>query len=1730
MFGADALTQARAEPPVPGRFDKDPLENEVDVALTKPGKPADDKGKRKIKIRRVPRRLKMRTTPGNLPEPVELTKDYTISDTDFEKLLEALDIRSSARLHAARLYLRPKPDDDEKSLPPQWCPVQLQLRIGKRDEEPAVDATIERFEHPLDVQFRPITSKSITPSSGRLHLYHPMPDATFSDFVAAKKDDGVAMVRLLCDGDQRTGVTLAWNARPSDIEPFKAKADPQDLHSLIAGYDLFSLDTTAIPGNPDNWRTPLRFVTALGRVQRLPAQERGLEPAETGDFARVETFYPSDTKRLTDENLKRTGKRRAVWYSPAESFLLWPKRPLRRSVLLLPDETDIAQLFAKQRPGAIKVAWVATDKDSPPWPSDGGPQPGFGLAAEGEHPAVDLTDSTLVAEGTGSNFTVDEVRSLLRRLVVSGTLEANDAAADKDPGKFGNLAITLTPQYPDRTGTLGAPDASAAVTIKLSLAPAIHPILADALDLLQYKYPKSSASYRRYEPVLEAAPPLNADSLSAFFDETATDRDPAGWGVLRTLGLAAALRLYDVEEGRFLEFNFALPLLNEALARALPRYNNAPGASGAPFVDVMFTTDGLAEVVSHHGTAPSGSNAAVTLRDAKALALVQIELRPTVEAHSPIAGKDRFVHYATLKRKIGEEFILRPAQPSGDGTMPAPILIEVDVLSAGDGAARGRVLLMQGSCDLRFPFADGETVSESVKFPSGRACSDIAYVRFVALTESIGSAGLTALLKTANAGGDVDAIEVTPAPAPKEGDNGPWGRFADLPDTWIAAMLFNDGVAGPPPKDEPKIVDEVFGAAAPRKTLFTMAHILGPRATKQGKDKFAEIPMQPKKRLELVSRLSAWTRRFMERGPAQAVSGTTAGLAFGMLTRPNPWRLAPDNDGRLSIMLAEKDRWGKTRKYAVRPFGRYENLVLAENAHAASEASKKGEAPGTGLAPPAFADSFDKIETDSAPKVAGILYKYFADVVVERTEPLAAPVILATRRNDTADAAGLRRPGETVQIIVSRHPEEIISDANIRVDAGLAIRHVAVGFWREFAAPQWAGKVVELAKVPTPIDLLAEFGPFRAGHHDYRQLPAPRALSIVKEPDKAAVPPIKIDPIDDIDFDTIRELYKRHPDLWRGAYALNLAAMPYGFRLHATAHVAAGVVVSPLSVATIDEAGYRLVLPWQVKAPTPKAWQDQPVPAPLWNIDRPAAGDVDKPVKVVVRWPLVRIVDGMFEDARAIWFQAEDAPDLYRLPDPAVSYRLSIETCDGRVRVGEVEVGAITNDPDSATAASRTALYLNQLIGVRFTKPDNAPIPSVITAQLPTHFELALMLTVKGDAPPPSSEPASFAPGPIDPLSQPGDLRVAATDIAIWGEIAPLLDGTERTIALTVTPPDVEDPAPPAAPDPQWTAFKNAVEKFVAEIETYAALAAPKAVKETAAKVASDVKPFAVDRVANWLGTTIGGKAQPVTLKLPWVLGLPAEGFDAISAADPKGWGWPTNPPAAATNAAARVAVGKLLDDAIAAAAGNAARVDRLEVLKRAVIAAMRARTIAWRRFHDEQPVHGLMPLRRSELPGLTTVSAMPSIAATDPVDVLATVGLPARAGRTEADVEAAIAALEDRINTADTLEALAALARLPTDPADIAMRWSSQVTVMPRLKDLSGGAALDPKITTMIVIKPALSSESKTFKAANEELPPIADELSQEMLFGPKRRLVIQAFRGLAKPADSVVDKDQSA
>lgn len=51
--------------------------------------------------------------------------------------------------------------------------------------------------------------------------------------------------------------------------------------------------------------------------------------------------------------------RRAPWFSLAESTALFPQPALRRSLLPDPDEDQLAALFAKGAPGAIRVVLPA---------------------------------------------------------------------------------------------------------------------------------------------------------------------------------------------------------------------------------------------------------------------------------------------------------------------------------------------------------------------------------------------------------------------------------------------------------------------------------------------------------------------------------------------------------------------------------------------------------------------------------------------------------------------------------------------------------------------------------------------------------------------------------------------------------------------------------------------------------------------------------------------------------------------------------------------------------------------------------------------------------------------------------------------------------------------------------------------------------------------------------------------------------------------------------------------------------------------------------------------------------------------------------------------------------------------------------------------------------------------------------------------------------------------------
>lgn len=1714
-FGADALSQARSEPAVPAR-DSDPGESESVIRLYH--KPSDG-AKIKVDVHREARRLKVPATAPAVPlVPAKPDLPYYVSDTDWRSLLKALDVLETSHRTAARLYLRPVPNETvPPKLRPEWFPVQLQVRIVSRsdDKPPPVDITVERFEHPVDVPYQALTSQNIVTSSGRLHCYYPTPASSFAAFVSGDSDT----VLLRRDGERRTAVRLAWNARAPDVaravdEKMPAIVDPHHLHALTAGFDIFSLDTTAVPDDED----PLRFVSHIGRVQRLPAAERGQEPSETGDFATVEVLYPSESKRLEappESKEPYSRKRRQTWYSEAESFLRWPVRVMRRSLLTLPDEVDLAALFAKWRPAMIKVEWVdwptkVPASTNPPIERPELPPPSFAL--QQLDPTLDLTpipNGIITPElaGLGKKpFAVDDVRRVVLRLVAQPP-DTIDKEFQDNPDRFANVRLRLT--------SLGADEKAYddnGTEFALSLVPAVHPVLADVLDLVRYSLEAGQPAYRRYEPVLESAPPVNGQDLQGFFDETVADRDPHGWGVLRSLGLAASLRLYDVERGRYVASDETsqpgtLRLLNDALKMVLPRYAAVRSKIGAPFVDVMFTTDGLAEVASFHGSAPIYTDAANTLRKRHALALVQLELRPTALPLTP--GYDptneefpRVVRYATLWYCGGPDdapaLVVRATMKN--------VMVEIEPLQPTDGAGGSSALLWKDWPNNR-PFPHGEEstdrIDDALQFQGRPAAGEVrlAFVRFIAFVPKTSIEDLEKLIAVAAKRGDAEvpvkvkkrtATDIEPGDFLVEEASdlatehaGPWGRFAPLSDPWLAALVFGDGLE-PDPLTQDKVMARLESVDyPPLATLRALSVMLTQR---HGPDRFGlpanvfvsrnegqtldDQKQDVKKRLALIGRIGAWTRRFLEHGPATRPRDAGSGVAFAMLTRPTPWQVAPDDDGQLSILLLEKDRYGKLRKYAVRPFGRYENLVAAVQAESGDNALARPSLDG------AFPDDPN----------ADPLYTHFADAVTERTEPLSAPVIVATRRNDVVDAEGVARPGETLQIIVSRHSEEIISDANIRVDAGLAVRHVAVGFWREFAAPNWA-RVIDPGNT---IDLLEPFGPFKGDNgRDYARLSPPKGLSIVADDGEVRI-------------DSIRELYERHPDLWRGAYVLNLAGLPYGFRLHATAHVAAGVTVSPPSVATIDEAGYQLQLPWKVQAGASAFWQDKIVAPPRWWLDRDGVVPV-----IVARWPLVRIVDGVLDDARAEWLRYDAAPDLYRLPDPAVSYRIGVETEDSSVHVAEVEFGAISNDPEK-DSEKRKGLYLPQAIGLRFDLPKYIDVELAETDGTPTHYELtaALPLRVGGaEDPPKPKAPPNFAPRPFDVAPEPADLTATADAMAKWGHISPeaLGDGS-NTLKVTITPPNV-------GADPKWMKFKDDLTNFLDALKGYSD-AGPDRVTQVADKLIEEIKKLAVD-FAKWpLKDPTGKFAKPVTLDLPWLLGLPATELEWVVVAPPaKGWAWPGEPPREIVKAANRAVVGTLLDDA------------KNGELKPVAMDALFAYALAWwayliaaRRYEDEPAVHGYAPLR-AKAPEDTAADELPKALATNgPVDVVVSVVLEANSKNQEA-IETAFAALEGAPGTADTLEGLATLWQDTARGCNLRVRWSARESVETAL------ALEEPDyvVETVVVRTPCLETESKVFADA---LRALVDRLSREMLLGPRRDLIIQAFHGLARPVTDTLPR----
>src|SRR6185369_4832484 len=92
--------------------------------------------------------------------------------------------------------------------------------------------------------------------------------------------------------------------------------------------------------------------------------------------------------------------------------------------------------------------------------------------------------------------------------------------------------------------------------------------------------------YRAYQVMLQPPPPVDATDAASYLAKTPPAADPYGWGILQSLGLAAAIRIFDPAADRFLVPSKLAKAVNAAFTGVLARWEERyPQLMGQPFVE-----------------------------------------------------------------------------------------------------------------------------------------------------------------------------------------------------------------------------------------------------------------------------------------------------------------------------------------------------------------------------------------------------------------------------------------------------------------------------------------------------------------------------------------------------------------------------------------------------------------------------------------------------------------------------------------------------------------------------------------------------------------------------------------------------------------------------------------------------------------------------------------------------------------------------------------------------------------------------------------------------------------------------------------------------------------------------------------------------------------------------------------------------------------------------------------
>lgn len=1187
----------------------------------------------------------------------------------------------------AYLRRRARPVGDT---PSTWRSVSINLVIlGKEHAQgkPAplpVDTVLENFEQPVALAYRALHRKDLETDSGRLHIYRPAAGSTLQGFA---DDDPEANLILAPDPARRTATRLTWNARPRSLAlagmPIDATGPAAgDLYRLVSGFRVFSLNPDTFTGDANTPSDVAKAAKPIGELRLLPADQRGLSPQAFGDMARLEMGFPSDDWRDATARSARmsvtpptTGldpdrPSALPWFSLAESIAIFPQPRLRRIILADLDDGMVPELFAAGAPTEVHADLILPDTISSEqlsaWTLSSGTQ------------GVTASDLSVTLKSGEKPFKVAQLREALRGLLLLPKNEQNDAAlaaeqdllADQDTRvALSNATLKLT-ALRIREGSTKPEPVVKNVTMPVDLVPRLHPILADTLELATLNTLDSTSSgpvFRQYTAVADAPPAPNAKTLSEHLAEIPDKRDPHGFAGLRTLGLAAGFQLFDTDTGDVLRGKELLRRINGAFAKVLKVYRILSTLNvadeGLPFADILTVPWGNGRLHWFDGGQEGvQEDDALHLRDNDTLAAVQIALRPAPDRLRPIDPDNSIIprvtyHGLQLTDRQLEDAFDKAAVGDRENTRLDRFLI-----TWREPGSRSFVL------DLRAKAHGLESLPEvrmadGTENPLNPAVS-IGYTGSQSTPNNYFLAHLRHAPLASDSEGDfpdptqffVSAIFLRP----KTGEEGASEEFKEV-GIPIELVPSNFGLSefrlsGPSP------LEDGMGLFKPY-TDFDWGRILWPVVGKDADQKPIHAPASELSRLMHYA-AGAFDYPYPEKdNPTVGKDGESArtvlGGAFarfwlrylrhttvpaalfpkrddihfslGTPADPGTWQQAPDNQGRVSLVIPDDNRRGARSAFAVRPMGRYDDWARAARRRLVRD--KTGwvvyDVDSADAVPAGLEDAL----VPNAP-----LAQWVTDTL-PRTEPLEKPVILSARR--VAHGDGTQGRGR-FEIVVAHPADMVLASANRSNEALLAFEAISPELYRSFAHRAWMGLLLNRTNTPaSSYDSLAPFGT--------AQLPDKNEGN---GGSKSSYP----DMLDRrVARTRLEDIQRYAPDAWLGATAFSFGQLPYFYRTHILVHFSAGIMVSERSQVTMEEGFAKLHLP---------AGEDgyeyrKTYAPPQWEVTDTGTLRFDL--------PLVRFIDAMAHEDANLWFGTEgwasaEIKPVAHLPDPGVAYRLGFET------------------------------------------------------------------------------------------------------------------------------------------------------------------------------------------------------------------------------------------------------------------------------------------------------------------------------------------------------------------------------------------------------------------------------------------------------------------------------------